>query len=124
MHPRVVELARPRFEAGHYADAVESVFKELNAHVQSLYKKASGEELDGVSLMRKALTPSGPAIALDDLSTETGRNIQQGYMELFAGSMAGIRNPKAHGNISISPERATHHLMLGSLLFFKLEERK
>lgn len=124
MHPRVVEFGKPRFEAGHYADAVESVFKELNTSVQALYKIISGEELDGVALMRKALTPSKPVIVLDDLQTETGRNIQQGYMELFAGSMAGIRNPKAHGNIDISAERAAHHLMLASLLFSKLDERR
>jgi uncharacterized protein (TIGR02391 family) len=105
LHPRVVELAKPRFESGHYADAVESAFKELNAMVKELYIKSGGDELDGVSLMRKAFTPGKPAIRLDDLSTETGRNIQQGYMDLFAGSMSGIRNPKAHGNLNITPER-------------------
>lgn len=124
MHPKVVELGKPRFNAGHYADAVESVFKELNARVKQLHIEATGEELDGVPLMRKAFTPSSPVIVLDDLATETGRNIQQGYMELFAGSMSGIRNPKAHHNIHISAERATHHLMLASLLFFKLGEKR
>ena len=123
LHPRVVELAKPRIESGHYADAVESVFKELNAVVKELYKKCGGEELDGVSLMRKAFSPNKPAILLDDLSTETGRNVQQGYMDLFAGSMSGIRNPKAHSNVSITIERACHHLTLASLLFFKLEEK-
>ena len=124
MHTKVVELGKPRFNAGHYADAVESVFKELNARVKQLHVNVTGEELDGVSLMRKAFTPSNPTIILDDLATETGKNIQQGYMELFAGSMAGIRNPKAHDNVLISAERATHHLMLASLLFFKLGEKK
>lgn len=124
MHPKVVELGKPRFNSGHYADAVESVFKELNSRVKQLYFEATGDELDGVPLMRKAFTPSNPIIVLDDLGTETGKDIQQGYMELFAGSMAGIRNPKAHHNLHISAERATHHLMLASLLFFKLGERK
>ena len=96
LHHRVVELAKPRVESGHYADAVESVFKELNAKVKELYLNSGGQELDGVSLMRKAFSPNKPVILLEDLSTETGRNIQQGYMDLFAGSMSGIRNPKAH----------------------------
>ena len=43
-------------------------------------------------------------------------------MEIFAGSMAGLRNPNAHANINISPERAMHQLMLGSLLFNVLED--
>jgi uncharacterized protein (TIGR02391 family) len=123
LHPRVTTLAKPRFDSGHYADAVESVFKELNSIVKELYIKSGGEELDGVPLMRKAFSPSNPVILLDDLKTETGRNIQQGYMDLFAGSISGIRNPKAHNNINISAERAAHHLMLASLLFFKLDER-
>nr|CBA28188.1 hypothetical protein Csp_A06030 [Curvibacter putative symbiont of Hydra magnipapillata] len=38
--------------------------------------------------------------------------------------MAGIRNPKAQGNIEISAERACHHLVLASHLFHKLAERR
>ncbi|MBI5279060.1 MAG: TIGR02391 family protein [Burkholderiales bacterium] len=124
LHPKVIEFAKPRIEAGHYADAVEAVFKELNAIVKSMYLQITGDELDGVSLMRKAFSPNKPVIVLDDLGTETGRSVQQGYLDLFAGSMAGIRNPKAHGNINITKERAAHHLVLASLLFHRLDERR
>jgi len=123
LHPTVVTLARPRFEAGHYADAVEAVLKELNTAVKLIHKQVANEELDGATLMRKALTPNKPTIVLDDLATDTGRNIQQGHMDLFAGAMVGVRNPKAHGNVVISPERAIHHFFLASLLFQKLDER-
>ena len=123
LHPNVVTLAKPRFEAGHYADAVEAVLKELNHTVKLIHQAATNEELDGAALMRKALTPNKPTIILDDMTTETGRNIQQGHMDLFAGTMIGVRNPKAHGNIVISAERAIHHFFLASLLFFKLDER-
>jgi uncharacterized protein (TIGR02391 family) len=123
LHPSVVALAKPRFEAGHYADAVEAILKELNSVVKLLHRAAANEELDGAPLMRKAFTPNRPTITLDDLTTETGRNIQQGHMDLFAGAMIGVRNPKAHGNIVITPERAIHHFFLASLLFHKLDER-
>lgn len=123
LHPTVAALARPRFEAGHYADAVEAALKEVNTAVKLIYQAVRGQELDGVPLMRKAFTPSDPVIVLDDLSTETGRNIQQGHMDLFAGAMAGIRNPKAHQNVTITPERAIHHFFVASLLFYKLDER-
>jgi uncharacterized protein (TIGR02391 family) len=124
LHPSVVALAKPRFEAGHYADAVEAVLKELNSVVKLIHKKSANEELDGAALMRKAFTPNKPTIVLDDLKTETGRNIQQGHMDLFAGTMIGIRNPKAHGNVVITPEQAIHHFFLASLLFHKLDERR
>ena len=82
----------------------------------------SVEAADGSSLMKKTFSVNQPKIAFDDNSTETGRNIQQGYMELFSGAMIGIRNPKAHANITISRERAIHFLFLASLLMCKLDD--
>jgi len=123
LHPSVVDVARKRFEDGHYADSVESVFKALNKAVKTLVKKCAGKDLDGVSLMHTALSTNNPIIVLDDISTESGKNIQRGYMDLFAGAMSGIRNPKAHDNIDIDEVRAIHLLFLASLLFSKLDER-
>jgi uncharacterized protein (TIGR02391 family) len=123
LHPSVVKVAKSRFESGHYADAVEAALKELNAIIKEIYRQRTGEELDGVNLMRKAFSPSHPVIVLGDLATETGRNIQQGYMDIFAGAIAGIRNPKAHDNIEIDEIRAVHHLFVVSLLFSKLDEK-
>ncbi|MCI0541096.1 MAG: TIGR02391 family protein, partial [Verrucomicrobiales bacterium] len=123
MHAKVVAAAKARFDAGHYADAVEAALKELNSSVKEMVKKKTGKELDGADLMYQAFSPKSPLIVLDDLSTESGRSIQQGYMEIFAGAMIGIRNPKAHHNLTITPERAIHHLFVASLLFHKLDER-
>jgi uncharacterized protein (TIGR02391 family) len=124
LHAKVIKCSKQRFESGHYADAVEAALKELNSEVKEIVRKKTGQELDGASLMQKAFSPNPPiVIALDDLSTETGKNIQQGYMQLFAGAMIGIRNPKAHANLTITKERALHHLFLASLLFGKLDER-
>jgi uncharacterized protein (TIGR02391 family) len=123
LHPTLTRIAKSRFDAGHYADAVESALKELNAAIKELVLRKTGKELDGISLMHEAFSPKNPIITLDDLSTQTGRNMQQGYMEIFAGAMAGIRNPNAHGNVVIDDERAIHHLFLASLLFHKLDER-
>lgn len=123
IHPKITAVARPRYDSEHYADAVEAALKEINSIVKDIVKRKTGNELDGASLMRTALTPSSPIICLDDLSTETGKNIQQGYMEIFAGAMTGIRNPKAHGNIKIKENRARHFIYLASLLMHKIDER-
>lgn len=123
LHPAVVELGRPRFDAGHFADAVEATFKEVNSRVKLIFKTDRHRELDGVDLMRQAFRLESPVIVLDDLQTESGKNIQRGYLDLFAGAMSAIRNPKAHDNVVITPERAIHHLFLASLLLYKLEER-
>jgi len=122
IHPLIAEVARDKFEHGYYADAVETALKEVNRRVKRYYRKKNGRELDGASLMRSALSPKKPTIVLGDLATETGRNIQQGYMEIFAGSMIGIRNPKAHDNIVIDRNHAIHLVFLASLLMHKLDE--
>jgi uncharacterized protein (TIGR02391 family) len=123
LHPKVTTAAKMRFEASHYADAVESAFKELNSVIKDLIRKKTQQELDGAALMQKAFSPNQPLIALDDLSQESGRNIQQGYMQIYAGAMTGIRNPKAHANLIIGKERCLHLLFLASLLFHKFDER-
>lgn len=122
IHESIIRVSKEKFEDGYYADAVESAFKEINKRVKEIVRKKTGEELDGASLMYKAFSERNPIVVLDDLSSETGRNIQKGYMQIFAGAMTGIRNPKAHENITISRERATHFIFLASLLMSKLDE--
>lgn len=122
IHPVITDVARSRFESRHFADSVEAAFKKINAIVKSKVKDVTGSEFDGAALMNRAFSVQNPIIRLDDLTTETGKNIQQGYMQLYAGAMIGIRNPKAHDNVIIDNKRAIHFLFLASLLMYKLDE--
>ena len=123
IHPKITSVAKSRFASTHYADAVESSLKEINSCVKDIVRRKTGNELDGAPLMRTAFSPKNPIIVLDDLSTESGKNIQQGYMEIFSGAIIGIRNPKAHDNIHITENRAKHFIYLASLLMYKIDER-
>jgi uncharacterized protein (TIGR02391 family) len=80
------------FYDGHYALAVEEAFKCLNNFVKS----RAGLGADGADLMRNVFTPKNPVLAINSLQTDSQRDQQQGYMDIFAGSMTGIRNPRAH----------------------------
>lgn len=71
--------------------------------------------------MLSAFSVQNPIIKLGDLFTETGRNMQQGYMEMFAGAMIGIRNPQAHNNMQISKSDAIRKLHFASMLMYKLD---
>lgn len=124
IHPKITEHARPRFMAGLLADAVEAAAKEINDTVKSIVKQRIGKELDGSPLMKQAFSVNNPIIFLGDLSTISGRDEQVGYMEIFSGTMTGIRNPKAHANMVIDEKRAIHLIYLTSLLMFKLDEAK
>ena len=121
LHPSVVGVARSRFDTGHFADAVFAAFKQLNACVKETTSPDCGGR-DGADLMTYAFSPKNRVLIFGDLDTESGMNEQKGYMQIFAGGMTGIRNPKAHVNVVISPERALHQLFLASLLFSKLDE--
>jgi uncharacterized protein (TIGR02391 family) len=121
IHPVIQQIAKPRFESQHFADAVEASFKEINELVKAKYRSIKGEELDGDKLMRNAFTSTSnngfmPVIPLADNSGESGRNIQQGYMDIFAGAMKGIRNPKAHANVNVDPDEAWEMIVLASHL--------
>lgn len=121
IHPEIVRVSKVRFESGQYADSAEAAMKEVNTQVKELYKTRTGIELDGTSLMKNAFSVSNPTLKLGD-ATDTGRAMQQGYMELFSGAMLAVRNPKAHANIVIDAKRGMHFLFLASLLMSKLEE--
>ncbi len=116
IHPEIAKVSKSRFETDHYGDATEAAFKEVNDIIKKAYLKKTEKEEDGDSLMRRSFSPGNPVFLLADLSTESGRNIQQGYMEIFAGSMKGIRNPKAHANMDVHPEESWEMIMLASHL--------
>jgi uncharacterized protein (TIGR02391 family) len=124
LNQKIRNICLTRFMSGHYADAVEAAFKEINQVVKTIVKQATNIEEDGASLMKHAFSPNNPIIKLDSIDNESGRSIQLGYMEIFSGSMIGIRNPKAHANIIISKEEAIHLLFLASLLMNKIEKRQ
>jgi len=122
IHSEIIGVSQKLFNDGYYAEAVFSAFKEVNIRIKNIVKNKTGEELDGKSLMLKAFRLKNPIIKLNDCLTETERNIQEGYMHLFAGSIQGIRNPKAHDNIKLDENRAVHFLYLASLLMYKIDE--
>lgn len=123
IHPSISEVSKKRMKDGYFADAVESACKVLNSRVRDIVKDQTGEELDGAKLMQKAFSVHNPIIAISDCTTVSGHDTQKGYMEIFAGVMTGIRNPKAHDNNIITQEDALRKLILLSLLMYKIDGR-
>jgi uncharacterized protein (TIGR02391 family) len=122
LHRKVLEVSMRRLKSGHFADAVEAAFKDIEKRVKVVHKEGTGEELTGKGLMFAAFSGEEPSIKLADLSDRIGRDIQEGYMHIFAGAMQGVRNPKAHDDIVLDPKRAVFQLYLASLLMDKLDE--
>jgi uncharacterized protein (TIGR02391 family) len=105
--------------------------REINVIVKAEVLRLTETEYDGVNLMRQAfsfqynngaLQRNARILFVPDLTTESRRSIQDGYMNIFLGAMSAIRNPKAHENMNPDEVKTRHLLQLSSLLFIKLEE--
>lgn len=122
IHPDIIKVAKSRFDSGHYADAVEAAFKEVNSIVKKILKDKQSVEKDWATLMNHVFSLENPVVALWDLWSEDGKNMQKWYMQIFAWSMTWIRNPKAHSNWDLGKEKCIHFLFLASLLRIKIDE--
>ena len=91
--PVLRKAIRKLFADGHYARAVEGAFKCLNNAVK---KKSGLTTKDGAALMKEAFSAKSPVLKLNEFLSDSEKNEQLGYMEMFAGTMTGIRNPRAH----------------------------
>ena len=107
------------FQDRHYARAVEEAFKYLNNAVK---RKSGITQQDGAGLMRTAFSANSPILSLNAFQSQSDRDEQQGYMDIFAGSMTGIRNPRAHEpGLVDEREVALELLVLANHLMRKLD---
>lgn len=83
IHPLIQKSSKKLFEDGHFANAAEDAFIEINARVKSLFSIVNpGSKVpDGDTAMTTVFSTNNPLIEFCDRSTETGYNKQKGYMQ-------------------------------------------
>lgn len=82
------------------------------------------QKLDGDRLMNRAFgfENQEPVIKFNDLMTDEQKDEQRGILNLFKG-IVGIRNRKAHENITLDdPLRCLEYLATASLLMRLLDK--
>ena len=125
IHSRIIKSSQKLFLDGHYANAAEDAFIEINDRVKRLYSIAKpGEQNipDGCDAMNKVFSDN-PLIEICDRSTDTGKNIHNGTRFMLAGAMSALRNPKAHTNdIIVTKDECMRRLMFASMLMYKIDE--
>ena len=71
--------------------------------------------------MRRTFSANKPKLRFSDLKTTSESDEQRGYMELYAGAMTGIRNPRAHEHdLEDDPRVALELLTFANHLMRKL----
>jgi uncharacterized protein (TIGR02391 family) len=120
LHPAIARAANDLYRNGHYANAIEDAVKALN----NLVRLHSGEEGDGTSLIETVFSPKNPILRFNDARDQSDQDEQKGFMMMFSGAVAGLRNPRAHRLIKDDPERALEFIAFVSLLAKLLEGTK
>ncbi len=124
IHPMIIKSSKKLYLDGHYANAACDAFIEINSRVKKIFKKVRpGEKIpDGVSVMTCLFSANEPIIEFCDRTNDTGQNTQMGYMQMLAGSMSALRNPKSHENIGLDKDEAFRRLIFASMLMCKIDE--
>jgi len=119
LHPAVVKSSLEHFRSGHYREAV---LNSVTA-IFDLIRSRTGIDLDGPNLVNQTFSLNDPYLVLSELETDSGRNDQKGFVQLFSGSYQGIRNPKAHSlNHDLTELKASQYLVHASLLARRVSE--
>lgn len=113
LHPAIERATSALYRDGHYSNAIEDAVKALN----SLVRLNSGvDDKDGTTLMESVFSPNNPVLKFNTLTDQSDKDEQRGFMMLFSGAVAGLRNPRAHKIIKDDPEMALEFIAFVSLL--------
>lgn len=119
LHPAITKSSLKMYQDGHLREAV------LNSVVAvfQMIRGRTGLDLDGDALINEAMSLGHPLLILSDLDTESGRNDQKGFIQIFKGVFQGVRNPKSHTlDHDLTPEKVAQYLVFASLLARRIEE--
>jgi uncharacterized protein (TIGR02391 family) len=68
------------------------------------------------ALMERVFGPSNPVLQFNGLASQSNKDEQKGFMMMFSGAVAGLRNPRAHDLMRDDPGRALEFIAFVSLL--------
>jgi uncharacterized protein (TIGR02391 family) len=118
-HKNIRQVSEQLFKDGYYRNAILDAFIRLESMVKEKISKLNDRELSSLTttkLMRAVYNPSNPILRWNNLVEPWEIDEYEGYSHIFAGSMQGIRNPKAHNVFEQEPLRALRLLCLANLL--------
>jgi uncharacterized protein (TIGR02391 family) len=119
LHPAIAKASYQLYRDGHLREAVFNSVVAVFDHIRQLTKIQD----DGDALVGKAFSLNDPYLIMSELTSESGKNDQKGFMQIFKGAFQGIRNPKAHSlEHDLNQTKAAQYLVFASLLARRLDE--
>lgn len=121
LHPEIERAAGQLFRDGHYHNAILDSMLALCDFVRL---RSGVRDKDGDALMGLVFSPNSPILKFNNLKDQNEISEQRGFMQMFQGAVAGLRNPRAHKLISDKPERTLEFIAYISLLAKLVDEAK
>lgn len=119
LHPRIASVAVDLYRDGHFDNAVLDACKAL---INFVKERSRLDDLDGSGLMTTVFSKNNPILAFNDGANQSDGDEQEGMMHLYLGVALALRNPRSHGFMKDSPERALEYISFISMLAHRLEE--
>lgn len=75
-------------------------------------KEQTGKDMSGTPLMQNIFNPKNPVLQFEDINSQSGKDLQEGYRNIFAGVQLGIRNPYSHDTDRKPTEHEALHIIV------------
>lgn len=122
MHPDLSQKCKSSFESNDFVNCVRTAFIELASRVRSFRKNQGLDEITSdTNMIRNTFKNPEGILTFTNCSSDTEKNIQKGYENLFAGSMEAIRNSVSHENVIVTEEECARKIMFASDLMYMLD---
>lgn len=99
---RLWDAIRSSYESANYAHAILEATYLLSA----VLRERAGVDGDGAALVGQALGGDQPKLRVNNLQTESEKNVQKGIEQILRGIYTGIRNPRSHDQTTDTKETA------------------
>jgi len=121
LHPIIIKSSKQLYLDGHYQNSIEEAIKTINQYIRD----RTGIQMDGAKLIEKVFSENNAVLSFSDLSTETLRNEQVGFMDMLRGFIKGVRNVYAHSPATdIDSQIAFEYLVMASLFCKRIDQTK
>lgn len=118
-HKSLIFVSKRLFIDSHYSQAIFEACKVLENSVRNKSKL----NLSGTPLMQQAFSANNPILKFNSMSTQSDKDEQAGFMQIYAGVMQGIRDPKGHSILNLKDrDKTLEYLSLISLLLRRVDE--
>lgn len=112
IHPNISNVVKKLMLNKHYESAVTTSVKLLENYIRDIYKGQTGKDMNGVPLMQNIFNPNNPVLRFEDINSQSGKDLQDGYRQIFVGVQLGIRNPYSHDTDRKPTEHEALHIIV------------